>query len=346
MRKRSRLALLSLMLVLLSLSAGAYSLLEFEKMAIANSISLKKAELILEQTAIDYNRAKHKEYTLPQKTLLEKEKAWYEAEKSLTTMKNQIKIDTKKQALNFIEAKTNLTEKKLQLLKEKRNLTLTEFRYEKGLSSKFELEQQKNKVRVADEALLQAQNALQLQIMKLNQLTGLPLGHDFELEIPTVTLPKLPDKDELHLLLIKKEPSLQKLQNQIEAQSLVLSMAKLQEEAALTIREQEIALELLKLDLITKENEIHLLAEQEQLQLKDRLRQIDNMQREWEEAQAKLVEAKEQFSLGLISLSELEEASEAVTLGELGYKNGSLSLAISLLELGYPTEALEVDTHE
>ncbi len=319
------------------------SLSEFTQLVLNNSPELKKTKITLEIKEIDYTKAKYQSHNLALKTLNEKETTLSLAKETVASTKTQVILDASEQLLSFLDAKANLLEKELLLVKSQRDLTLFEFRFEKGLISKSELESHKEQVNQNEQGKKQAEYSLKLQVMKLNHLAGLPLEDELELDIPLLPLPKLPDKDELYKVLLQGNTALKQLKSQMDEASLALELLHLQHEAALTIREKELQLEELQLDFKTKESEILFLAEQEYANLLEQLRRTESFLKEITASLSKVTEVTEQYKLGLIAQNELEEAKSQVKLTELKAQKGVFALTIALGHLGLLPESSSLD---
>lgn len=325
-----------------TVNAASLNLKELENLALKNSPELKKAQIELEEKEIDYTRAKHQASQIPKKTVQEKEQALEEAVNNLQLTKKQIIAKSYNQAISFLDAKATLLERELNLKKETQTLTLSEFRFDKGLISQNELNSQKNKLKLATENKAQAKYNYQLEIMKLNHLVGVSLEEETDLDLPLFSIPVLPQKDDIYQCLIKKDTSLNLLQKQIAEHSLTLELAQMQNEAALVIKEKELALEKLKLDLSSRENELIFLAQTEYLSLWDQYRRTQNSQQEIYDAQERLNEALSQLSLGLISESEFKDVQTSLELCNLKHQKDVLSLSVTLMNLDLPVELVEV----
>lgn len=327
--------LISFVILLLSLSifAEPIAISTLIEKAIEVAPSLKSAELTIEDAEIELKRALYNEASLSKNVLASKKDAVDIAIAALKEAEVLVAEETTKLALQSIKARNTLRQNQIALSQAERDLEIAVVKFDRGTISMNELMTAEDKVVAASDAYSSAVDAFLLANEKLAVKIG--TDPDTELEVDTKFEPLSLDPilEEITIATKKTDASyLQALQN-VTTIKKELDQMIADNEALLSIRQKEIALEKAQLDLSSKEATVISNARSTYTSYLASKKSFENACLEVLRQQKRLEQAKKQYSDGLITLNSVTDIEYQVEIAEMKEIESKWDLHISSLAL-------------
>ncbi len=301
--------------------------------AIDVSPTLRKAELDIENTEIELQRLLYKEDSLPKNTLEQRKRAVEDAYKSLETTKEVVVENVIKAVLQLLKAQNQLRQKEIALLQARRDLEIAVVKFERGQISLNDLSTAEDKVVSSVESYESAFDNFNTAREHLANLTKLEFTSatkiDFDLE-PLILDVTLED-----IIIAKKSSDSLYLQSlkSVEREKTELEQMIEDDEAKLTIRQKEIALEKTQIDLDVNEKAMLVNAKQSFASYENTKKRLLDQSAEVKRVKDRLLQGNKQYDDGLITLNELEDIKYQLEIAEMKLEEAKWELHIASIEL-------------
>lgn len=304
-----KICLLSILIFLLTASilAEVFPVENLIERALEIAPSLKSALLSIEDAEIELKRAMYNEASLSKNTLDLRRKAVEDAILAFSKAKDVVKDETIKLSLSSIKARHNLRQKEIALSQAQRDLEIAVVKYERGTISLNDLINAEDKVVSASESFLVAEESFILADEKLKLHVGLELDSELIVDPNLEPVVIEPTLDEIILATKATDTSYLQALNNVTSKQEELNQLIEDEEALLSIRQKEIALEKAKIDLATKEANVISAARTTYNSYLGSKKTLENARLEVVRQQKRLEQANKQHLDGLINLNSLTD---------------------------------------
>jgi outer membrane protein TolC len=304
-----KICLLSILIFLLTASilAEVFPVENLIERALEIAPSLKSALLSIEDAEIELKRAMYNEASLSKNTLNLRRKAVEDAILAFSKAKDVVKDETIKLSLSSIKARHNLRQKEIALSQAQRDLEIAVVKYERGTISLNDLINAEDKVVSASESFLVAEESFILADEKLKLHVGLELDSELIVDPNLEPVVIEPTLDEIILATKATDTSYLQALNNVTSKQEELNQLIEDEEALLSIRQKEIALEKAKIDLATKEANVISAARTTYNSYLGSKKTLENARLEVVRQQKRLEQANKQHLDGLINLNSLTD---------------------------------------